>query len=105
MNRAMNRRNILVALYLFGGLCSGFRYKNASEVRGVLEKSGRVMAVFQGHNHKNEHREVNGIHYCTLTAMVEGRGEANDGYAILTVEPNGNLTIDGFRKQANYKWG
>lgn len=82
-----------------------YSVKNASEVRGVLEKSGKVMAVFQGHNHKNEHREVNGIHYCTLTAMVEGRGEANNGYAILTVEPNGNLTIDGFRKQANYKWG
>ena len=48
--------------------------KNAADVRAVLERSGKVRAVFQGHSHKNDHEEINGIHYCTLVAMVEGSG-------------------------------
>ena len=37
--------------------------KNATDVRKVLEASGKVLAVFQGHNHKNDYNEIGGIHY------------------------------------------
>ena len=54
----------------------GNRYgvRNANEVRGVFEESGNVLAVLQGHSHKNDHNEIAGIHYCTMVAMVEGSG-------------------------------
>ena len=44
--------------------------KNAAEVRKLLEKSGKMLAVFQGHSHKNDYKDMGGIHYCTLVAMV-----------------------------------
>ncbi len=78
--------------------------KNAHEVRKVLEQSGRVLAAFQGHSHKNDHKDINGIHYCTLVAMVEGAGVENNGYSILTIARDGTMRVDGFRQQADYAW-
>ena len=76
--------------------------KNNAEVRRVLESSGRVLAVLQGHSHKNDVQEVSGIHYCTLRAMVEGSGAASNGYAVMDVDAGGNLRIHGFRHQASH---
>ena len=78
--------------------------KNAAGVRKVLEESGKVLAVFQGHSHKNVLQTIGGIHYCTLVAMVEGTGEGNNGYSILRAYPNGTLALEGFRKQSNRNW-
>jgi len=77
---------------------------NSPEVRKVLEQSGQVTAVFQGHSHANDYRQVNGIHYGTLRAMVEESGPANNGFAILEIDPSGGLKIEGFRQQASYQW-
>jgi hypothetical protein len=79
--------------------------KNAAAVRQILEDSKRVRAVFQGHSHKNDHKEINGIHYTTLVAMVEGSGKANSGYSILNILPQGGLSLTGFRKQVDRKLG
>jgi alkaline phosphatase len=78
--------------------------KNAADVRKVLESSGKVLAVFQGHSHKNDHQEIAGIHYATLVAMVEGAGPDNSGYSIMEVLDGGTIHLSGFRKQANYNW-
>jgi predicted phosphodiesterase len=78
--------------------------KNNSNVRKVLESSGKVLAVFQGHSHQNDLREIGGIHYCTLVAMVEGSGPENSGYSLMTIAPNGTIQVKGFRKQNNYAW-
>lgn len=75
--------------------------KNASAVRAVLEKSGKVLAVFQGHSHKNDYQQIAGIHYCTLVAMVEGSGIENSGYTLLDVMPDHSLRLHGFRRQMN----
>jgi hypothetical protein len=72
--------------------------KNSAEVRAVLEASGKVLAVFQGHEHPGGHRLVNGIHYYTLKALVEGSGAENNSYAVLEVHPDFNLTITGYRR-------
>ena len=50
------------------------RLSNDSEVRDVLERSGKVKAVFQGHYHKGSEYELNGIKYITYPAMCEGEG-------------------------------
>jgi alkaline phosphatase len=75
---------------------------SAAEVREILEQSGKVIAVFQGHSHKNDHREINGIHYCTLRAVVEGGGSQNNGYAVVSVYRDGALRLEGFREQRSY---
>jgi len=75
--------------------------KNAPAVRAVLEESAKVLAVFQGHSHKNDYQQMAGIHYCTLVAMVEGSGLENSGYTMLDVLPDQSLRLHGFRRQVN----
>ncbi|MEW6304715.1 MAG: metallophosphoesterase [Verrucomicrobiota bacterium] len=76
--------------------------KSAPQVRQILEESGKVLAVFQGHSHKNDYHEINGIHYCTLAAMIEGSGEENNAYGLLSVFADGALKLDGFRQQKSH---
>ena len=78
--------------------------RNNAEVRRILEGSGRVSAVFQGHSHENDYQHIGGIHYCTLVAMVEGSGAANNGYSILDLLDDGVLRLRGFRRQASRDW-
>jgi alkaline phosphatase len=78
--------------------------KNAEQVRKVLEESGKVLTVFQGHSHKNDLKDINGIHYCTLVAMVEGSGAENNGFSVMDVFDSGTIRLTGFRKQAKYEW-
>jgi len=78
--------------------------RNNADVRQVLESSGQVAAVFQGHSHQNDHHEINGIHYCTLVAMVEGSGSASNGYSWMDIESDGTITLTGFRRQNSHSW-
>lgn len=78
--------------------------KNAAEVRRVLESSGHVRAVLQGHSHKNEHQEIEDIHYVTLVAMVEGAGPDKNGYSTLDILQDGTIRVTGFREQQDYDW-
>lgn len=78
--------------------------KNGGDVRQVLESTGNVLAVFQGHSHHNDYHEIQGIHYCTLAAMVEGTGPENNGFSILNIHRDGTLLLSGFRRQASYQW-
>ena len=64
----------------------------------------KVLAVFQGHSHQNDLKDIHGIHYCTLVAMIEGSGDANNGYSVMELEPNGTIRLTGFRKQKSHKW-
>lgn len=77
--------------------------KNNADVRKALEASNRVQVVFQGHSHKNDLREINGIHYCTLVAMVEGSGTDNNGYSLLELHNTGLLNLRGFRMQHSHQ--
>lgn len=79
--------------------------KNNAAVREALESSKRVRAVFQGHSHQNDLKEIGGIHYCTLVAMVEGDGAENSGYSVLEIKPDGNLIVTGFCRQKSHHWG
>lgn len=79
--------------------------RNCPEVRKIFEESGKVLTVFQGHSHQNDLKEIGGIHYCTLVAMVEGSGGENNGYSIMEMASNGTIRLTGFRKQRGYDWG
>lgn len=71
---------------------------NAEQVRAVLEGSGKVLAVFQGHHHEGAITEVNGIHYYTLKAMVEGAETNDNAYAIADLDAEGAITVTGYRR-------
>jgi alkaline phosphatase len=75
---------------------------SASEVRQILESSGKVVAVFQGHSHQNDYREINRIHYCTMRAVIEGSGVENNGYSVVSLFGDGRIAVKGFRAQRNY---
>jgi alkaline phosphatase len=76
--------------------------KNAPEVRKVLEESGKVLAVLQGHHHNGDFREITGVRYCTLKAMIEGSGSENNAYAVMDILPGDAIRIRGFRRQRSY---
>lgn len=83
---------------------SPYGVKNAPAVRKTFEDSKKVVAVFQGHSHKNDYKQLQGIHYCTLVAMVEGSGKENNGYSTMDLFEDGTIRIDGHRKQKDYRW-
>lgn len=68
--------------------------KNASDVRAVLEKSGKVRAVFQGHDHRGARETINGILYLTLQGMVEGPGPANVPSAVVEIHATGDMKVE-----------
>ncbi|MEE9368379.1 MAG: metallophosphoesterase [Pontiella sp.] len=55
---------------------SKFAVKNHADVREMISLSGKVKAVFQGHNHKDDLRKVEGIPYYTLSAHTDDAGPA-----------------------------
>jgi len=70
---------------------------NAPDVRAILEASGRVLAVFQGHHHKGGHSHINSIHYCMLSAMVEGPYPVHNAFAIVEVAADLDIHLMGYR--------
>ena len=95
---AAGRRDAIVFIHqLLDGTGSHF-VKNAGEVRAILQSSGKVQVVFQGHHHSGGYSRIEGIHYYTLKAMVEGAGEENNSYAIVEVRPDFGVTVTGYRK-------
>ncbi|RPJ38890.1 MAG: hypothetical protein EHM35_03525 [Planctomycetaceae bacterium] len=98
---AMSRGPVVVFIHqLLDGIGSVY-VKNASEVRKVLQSSGRVFAVFQGHHHEGSYNHIHDIHYYTLKAMVEGHGPDSNSYAIVEAQPDHNVTITGYRKASS----
>ena len=77
---------------------------NAAEVRQILENSKKVLAVFQGHQHDGQYNPINGIHYYTLPAVVEGTGEENNAYAIVEINGDNSISVVGYRKAISKKF-
>ena len=53
--------------------------------------------MFQGHNHAGHYSHIEGIHYYTLKAMVEGTGQENSSYAIVEVDDDHTAVVTGYR--------
>ncbi len=96
--QAADRPTIVFLHQLLDGEGSVY-VNNAAAVRKVLEASGNTLAVFQGHHHSGAYSHVEGIHYYTLRAMVEGSGPANNAYAIVDVGPE-RIAVEGYRRAA-----
>lgn len=74
---------------------------NAAEVRDILQASGKVLAVFQGHLHQGGYSDIEGIHYCTQKALVEGHGPESNAYALVEVRPDGGIVVTGYHRAVN----
>jgi len=71
--------------------------KNAYKVRQVLQKSGQVLTVFQGHHHAGSLQQIENIHYYTLKALVTGPPPDNNSYAIVEIKSNLDVVVTGYR--------
>lgn len=65
--------------------------KERAELRRILEESGKVRAVFNGHVHQNHLDVIGGIPYVTLQSLVENLDEDAPGrpaaaHAIATID-------------------
>ncbi|NOX55700.1 MAG: alkaline phosphatase [Planctomycetes bacterium] len=75
--------------------------KNGAAVRKVLEQSGTVVAVFQGHKHTGGYVKIAGIPYVTLRAMVEGAGLKNNAFAMAISDASQPKKLEGFGQQVD----
>ena len=81
-----------------------YAVKSAASVRQILQESQKVAAVFQGHNHLNEHKTIEGIHYLTMQAMIEGIWPQQNAFSILSFDSaKGELIIEGHHSQSSYR--
>ena len=78
--------------------------KNAPEIRRILEDKGNVIVVFQGHDHKGGYSKINGIHYVTLRAAVEGHAPDNYAFAVVRVYRSGRIDVDGYGQQKSFEF-
>ena len=72
--------------------------KNADELRTIFEASGKVRAVFTGHQHSGGGSVMNGIVYYSLRGLVLNSGLAENSYAVAEFYPSGKIVVEGYRK-------
>lgn len=104
---AENKLPAIVFIHQLLGDSKGMKKsaQNAPEVREVLEKSGNVHCVFEGHVNSERHSQIKHIHYYSLISTVYGDGLKNNSYVIVDVYKNGGLKIHGYRKASSQKFG
>lgn len=78
--------------------------QNAARVRQVLEESGKVICVFQGHVHEERYSLINNIHYYSMMAVVDHEGPENNSYMIAGIYPDGSIAIDGYRRASDQQF-
>jgi predicted MPP superfamily phosphohydrolase len=75
--------------------------QNAPEVRRILEHSGNVLCVFEGHVNSERHSVINHIHYYSFNSTVFGSGLKNNSYVIAEVSKKGDIRIHGYREASD----
>jgi predicted MPP superfamily phosphohydrolase len=78
--------------------------QNAPEVRKILEDSGKVLCVFEGHVNSERHSVINHIHYYSFISTVFGSGAKNNSYVIAEVSKKGDIRIRGFRQATDQEF-
>jgi len=73
--------------------------RNAADVRAVIEHANNIKVVLHGHYHPGRTSVQNDVSYVTLTSMVEGAGQENNAFAVVTIAVDGTVTVDGFGRQ------
>jgi len=77
----------------FDILAGGPEIANAEEVKPILHDSGAVIAVFQGHAHKNAYSCIDGIHYITFEGLLDHTEPTPPSWAAVTLDPASRTII------------
>ena len=72
------------------------RVLNGEVVQKVLSDSGKVIGVFQGHDHAGGYVREGGIGYYTIKALASGPRETCNSFAEVSVYPSGAISVRGF---------
>jgi hypothetical protein len=75
-----------------------YSVSNRAAVRAILEASGKVRAVFQGHNHLNALSRINGVSYLTLAAMTDNPFPSS-AFSTVSVYSSGRVVVQGIDRQ------
>jgi len=70
--------------------------RNAEAVRQVLERSGKVRFVLQGHLHEGSFREINGIGYYSGKSSMIRDAPASNAFALIEIAADGRVRVNGF---------
>jgi len=84
-------------------LSGGPQVLHNKEVQKVMEDSGVVIAVFEGHDHENDHTVINGIHYVEFDQLSDAHNSA-PSWALVTLDPQAHtITIVGAGDQDDWE--
>lgn len=86
---------VFVHQRLDGAAGDSYSANSCALVREVLERAGNVVAVFQGHDHKGDMKEIGGIKYVTLCGLIEEAYPSN-AYSVLELRKDGSWSLKGF---------
>lgn len=75
LKKDISQTDKLVVIFSHQSLDSERGINNQLEIRKILEEanssSKKVIACFNGHNHVDQHTEINGIHYVKINSMSD----------------------------------
>ena len=74
-----------------------FEINNYQEVQSILNESGMVRAVIQGHVHEEKFVEIDGIHYISQLAMVDYSGLENSSFSLVEIDEK-EIVVQGYRR-------
>jgi predicted phosphodiesterase len=82
--------------------------KERAELRGILERSGKVRIVINGHVHRNHLDVIKGIPYITMQSLIENLDEDAPGrpaaaYGVLTIDETRAVMRVGGNDPARYQ--
>lgn len=75
-----------------------YSVNNRAAVRSIIEASGKVRAVIQGHNHLNALNRINGVSYLTLDAMTDNQFPSS-AFSTVSVFSSGTVVVNGVDRQ------
>ena len=75
--------------------------RNASELRGILENSKKVLSTFHGHVHKEFLFDINGVNYCSFNGMVDKPELSGSSFVIVECTKNKGIKIESFYNASN----
>ncbi|MBI4024543.1 MAG: metallophosphoesterase [Verrucomicrobia bacterium] len=87
---------------MFEGAMDPHIIRNSASARAIIEKSGKVIAVFEGHYHPGRMMSLNGIPYIAVTSMVLGESREKNAYAFVSVKEDGTIEVEGYGMQPSY---
>ena len=75
---------------------------NAAEVRRVIEESGKVKCVIQGHWHEGSFREIGGIAYFSSKANVIDSAPDANAFSLVEIYPSGGAKIECMKPKREF---